>query len=68
MTKVAILPIITEQGDKSYHAIAGRKQSAGATADAALDAVTAHLLQSFVVIHTPMLKKPALDDETIIIN
>lgn len=43
MTKVAILPVTTNQGDKSYHAIAGRKQSAGATAGAALDALTAQL-------------------------
>jgi hypothetical protein len=43
MTKVAILPVTTEQGGKAYHAIAGKKQSAGATAGAALDALTAQL-------------------------
>lgn len=43
MTKVAILPVTTDQGSTSYHAIAGRKQSAGATAGAALDALTDQL-------------------------
>jgi hypothetical protein len=43
MTKVAILPVTTDQGGRSYHAIAGTKQSSGATAGAALDALTAQL-------------------------
>ncbi len=42
MTKVAILPVTT-QGHRSYHAIAGAKQSSGATAGAALDALNAQL-------------------------
>jgi hypothetical protein len=37
------LPIITDHGNRSYHAIAGTKQSFGATAGAALDALTAQL-------------------------
>jgi hypothetical protein len=43
MTKVAILPVMTDQGSRSYHAIAGTTQSSGATAGAALDALTAQL-------------------------
>jgi hypothetical protein len=43
MTKVAILPVTTDQGDMAYRAIAGAKQSSGATAGAALDALTAQL-------------------------
>ncbi|MDZ4722023.1 MAG: hypothetical protein SH847_26480 [Roseiflexaceae bacterium] len=43
MTKVAILPVTTDHGNRSYHAIAGTKQSFGATAGAALDALTAQL-------------------------
>jgi hypothetical protein len=43
MTKVAILPVTTAQGHKSYRAIAGAVQSSGATAGAALDALTAQL-------------------------
>src|SRR5437773_7186606 len=43
MTKVAILPVTTDQGAMSYRAIAGAKQSSGATAGAALDALTAQL-------------------------
>jgi hypothetical protein len=43
MTKVAILPVTTDQGDLSYRAVAGAKQSSGATAGAALDALTAQL-------------------------
>ena len=43
MTKVAIVPVMTEQGSKLYHAVAGMKQSAGATAGAALDALTDQL-------------------------
>ncbi|MBC8161053.1 MAG: hypothetical protein H7Z42_07520 [Roseiflexaceae bacterium] len=40
MTKVAILPVTTDQGSRSYHAIAGIKQSAGATAGAAAEKST----------------------------
>jgi hypothetical protein len=43
MTNVAILPVTTDQGGVSYRAIAGAKQSSGATAGAALDALTAQL-------------------------
>ena len=43
MTKVAILPIPTEQGDLSYRAIAGGKHAQGKTAGEALDALTAQL-------------------------
>jgi hypothetical protein len=43
MTKVAILPIPTEQGHLSYHAIAGPKHAEGKTAGEALDALTAQL-------------------------
>jgi hypothetical protein len=43
MTKVAILPIPTAQGDLSYHAIAGAKHAEGKTAGEALDALTAQL-------------------------
>lgn len=43
MTRVAILPVTTDHGSTSYHAIAGTKQSSGATAGAALDALTAQL-------------------------
>jgi len=43
MTKVAILPIPTEQGNLSYHAIAGAKHAEGKTAGEALDALTAQL-------------------------
>lgn len=43
MMNVAIMPVITAHGSTSYHAIAGHKQSAGATAGAALDALTAQL-------------------------
>ena len=43
MAKVAILPIPTEQGGISYHAVAGNKQSQGKTAGEALDALTAQL-------------------------
>src|SRR3990172_2736797 len=43
MTKVAILPIPTEQGTLSYHAIAGAKHAQGKTAGQALDALTAQL-------------------------
>jgi hypothetical protein len=43
MTHVAILPVTTDQGSRSYHAIAGTKHSSGVTAGAALDALTAQL-------------------------
>jgi hypothetical protein len=43
MTKVAILPIPTEQGALSYRAIAGEKHAQGKTAREALDALTAQL-------------------------
>src|SRR3977135_941508 len=43
MTKVAILPVPTEQGDLAYRAIAGEKYSQGKTAGEALDALTAQL-------------------------
>ena len=43
MTKVAILPIPTKQGDLSYRAIAGEKHAQGKSAGAALDALTAQL-------------------------
>ena len=43
MTKVAILPIPTEQGALSYRAIAGEKHAQGKTAGEALDALTAQL-------------------------
>ena len=43
MTKVAILPILTEQGALSYRAIAGEKHAQGKTAGEALDALTAQL-------------------------
>lgn len=45
MTSVAILPVATATG-VSYLAIAGAKQSAGATAGAALDALTAQLTEA----------------------
>jgi len=43
MTKVAIVPIPTEQGALSYRAIAGEKHAQGKTAGEALDALTAQL-------------------------
>ena len=43
MTKVAILPEVSEQGEKLYRAIAGGCQSLARTAGAALDALTAQL-------------------------
>jgi hypothetical protein len=43
MTKVAILPIPTQQGDLSYRAIAGEKYAQGKSAGEALDALTAQL-------------------------
>jgi hypothetical protein len=43
MTKVAILPERSEQGEMAYRAIAGGRQSLARTAGAALDALTAQL-------------------------
>ena len=43
MTKAAILPIPTKQGDLSYRAIAGEKCAQGKTAGEALDALVAQL-------------------------
>lgn len=43
MTNVAIMPVPTEQGDFSYHAIAGERHAQGKTAGEALDAITAQL-------------------------
>ena len=43
MTKVAILPVPTEQGDLAYRAIAGEKHAQGKTAGEALDALTVQL-------------------------
>ena len=43
MTKVAILPISTEQGALAYRAVAGEKHAQGKTAGEALDALTAQL-------------------------
>lgn len=45
MTPVAILPISDAQGERSYRAITGDKQSVGKTAGQALDALTAQLDQ-----------------------
>lgn len=41
MTKVAILPVPTTQGQLSYRAVSGEKRSSGLTPGAALDALTA---------------------------
>ena len=43
MTTVAILPILNTNGEKSYRAIAGDRQSVGKTAGQALDGLTALL-------------------------
>jgi hypothetical protein len=43
MTKVAILPLSTTTGEPSFCAVAGEKQSRGATAGEALDALMAQL-------------------------
>jgi len=43
MTKVAILPVPTGQGNLAYRAIAGEKHAQGKTAGEALDALTAIL-------------------------
>jgi len=45
MTKIAILPIPTEQGVLFYRAIAGVKHAQGTTAGEALDALTAQLYE-----------------------
>lgn len=43
MTTVTIFPVPTKKGTRSYFAIAGKKQSFGKTAGAALDALTQQL-------------------------
>jgi hypothetical protein len=43
MTKVAILPVPTDEGVVSYRAVAGDKHSQGSTVGAALDALTPQL-------------------------
>ena len=43
MTKVAILPEVSEQGERVYRAFASGHQSLAKTAGAALDALTAQL-------------------------
>ena len=43
MTKIAILPIAGDQGEVHYCAVANGKHSQGATAGAALDAITEQL-------------------------
>ncbi|MBE9233272.1 hypothetical protein IQ231_16745 [Cuspidothrix issatschenkoi LEGE 03284] len=43
MTTVAIVPISNANGERSYRAIAGNKQSVGKTAGQALDALTIQL-------------------------
>ena len=43
MTKIAILPISGDQGSITFCAVANGKSSQGATAGAALDALTAQL-------------------------
>ena len=43
MTTVAILSVLNTNGEKSYRAIAGDRQSVGKTAGQALDALTALL-------------------------
>ena len=43
MTRVEILPVTSENGGISFHAVAGSKQSSGNTAGEALDALTAQL-------------------------
>jgi len=45
MTPIAILPISDTQGERTYRAITGDKQSVGKTAGQALDALTAQLDQ-----------------------
>jgi hypothetical protein len=43
MTRVAIVPVPTNEGGLAYHAVAGDKQSYGGTAGEALDALTPQL-------------------------
>ncbi len=43
MTQVAILPVATEQGDVSFHAVAGEKRAEGKTVGEALDALMSQL-------------------------
>lgn len=43
MTTVTIFPVPTQKGTRSYFAMAGKKQSFGKTAGAALDALTQQL-------------------------
>ena len=43
MTAVTILPVLNTNGEKSYRAIAGDRQSVGQTAGQALDALTSLL-------------------------
>ena len=43
MTRVTILPIPTKDGDISYHALVGNKESIGRTAGEALDSLTSQL-------------------------
>jgi len=43
MTKVAILPVTTENGDISYSAVSGNMRTEGKTAGEALDALTAQM-------------------------
>ncbi len=43
MTRVAIFPVPTDQGEMSFCAVAGDKHSRGATAGEALDALTSQL-------------------------
>ena len=45
MIRVAILPIPTTAGDIAYHAVAGDRESHGATAGEALDALTMQLTE-----------------------
>jgi hypothetical protein len=43
MTRVAILPVPTDEGEVAYRAVSGDKRSQGATAGEALNALTAQL-------------------------
>jgi hypothetical protein len=45
MTQIAILPVETENGEISYHAVAGEKQAQGKTVGEALDALTFQLAE-----------------------
>ena len=46
MTRVAIVPVPTEDGTFSYNAVSGEKQTSGRTAGEALDALTPQLTGS----------------------